>query len=278
MSLFNTLATIIWKMTPNRSIREKYFSVYCWLVRGKKRIVQIDGVYFSLDLGQTIDVAVSLGRFEPELVAAIHTHTKPGDTILDIGANTGVHAMVFAKCAVHGKVFAFEPTDYAFIRLKNNIQLNKGLNVEPIQLALSDRNADSEAVDFRSSWRTDGIVDHKMDYVSFRRLDDWMTETGLQSLNIIKLDVDGFEYPVLHGSPQTLSKFRPIIFMEIGLYHFDVVDKNPVTLLGDIGYSFWDAKSKVLISPSEIRQRLMMPEMSGITINVIASPIEGFIP
>ena len=105
-----------------------------------------------------------------------------------------------------------------------------------------------------------------------------MTETGLQSLNIIKLDVDGFEYPVLHGSPQTLSKFRPIIFMEIGLYHFDVVDKNPVTLLGDIGYSFWDAKSKVLISPSEIRQRLMMPEMSGITINVIASPTEGFIP
>src|SRR5215510_14934759 len=107
MPLLRSVAFFIWQLTPSKRLRACYFSIYCWFVRGKSRIAEVDGVTLDLDLSQVIDVAVLLQKFERELVDAIHAYTKSGDVVLDIGANVGVHAMVFAKCAWPGKVFAF---------------------------------------------------------------------------------------------------------------------------------------------------------------------------
>lgn len=279
MTTLLKMATLLWNITPSRSLRERYFSVYCWLVRGKSRIARIDGVNFSLDLSQTIDVAFYLRRFEPELVAAIRTYTRPGDVILDIGANTGLHALAFAnQVRPNGKVYAFEPTNYAYARLNENMRLNTQLNVEAVKLALSDENVDSQIIDFRSSWRTDGIIETKQNEVSIRKLDDWVADIELEKVNIIKLDVDGFEYLVLRGAIETLKRFSPLIFMEVGLYHFQESDKDPVTLLSDVGYRFWDAKTKESYSHTALRQCLSMPQMAGVTLNVLASADKTFAP
>jgi len=278
MTALRGLATFIWSVTPSRRVRAKYFALYCWLVRGRTKIVAVDGVRLELDLGQTIDVAVSLRKFEREIVNAIHAHTRPGDVVLDIGANAGVHAIVFAKCASPGSVFAFEPTKYAHARLERNVKLNPQLQVRPVRLALSDQNVESAAVRFRSSWRTDGVVDTQSEDISFRRLDDWIEENQLDKVSIVKLDVDGFEYRVLRGAQKTLSRFKPILFMEVGHYHFDDDTTNPVALLSTIGYCFWDAKSHEPMSPIELRKRLTAPEMLDATINVVASAAAGFVP
>lgn len=279
MSVLLQLATAIWKYTPSRALREKYFAAFCWFVRGRKRIVSIDGVTLHLDLGETIDVAVLLRRFEPEIVEAIRTHARPGDIVIDIGANTGVHALAFAaRVLPGGKVYAFEPTDHAYARLRENIGLNPALDVEPIQCALADENLPPRQVDFRSSWRTDGVIEHRTSTVEFMRFDDWVRRRGIDHIDVVKLDVDGYEYPVIRGAFSTLERLRPTIFMEVGRYHFDDPERDPIEVLVGIGYRFWDAKSKSEYSHDAMKRRLSEDGMTGITINVIASAADGFVP
>jgi hypothetical protein len=66
--------------------------------------------------------------------------------------------------------------------------------------------------------------------------------------------------------------------MEVGHYHFEDLERDPVALLSKLGYRFWDAKSKQPYTRDAIRSRCSEPAMHGITINLIASPAEGFVP
>lgn len=275
------IATAVWKHTPSRTLREKYLAAYCWVIRGRRVITTIDGVTFELDLSEVMDVAVKLRRFEPEVVEAIKSHTRAGDIVLDIGANAGFHALAFAMQAQPGgKVYAFEPTNQAYARLRENIRLNPKLNVEPIQVALSDRNLPSQTVDFRSSWRTDGIVEQRLSTVSFFKLDDWIRDKDIDSVSIMKIDVDGYEYPVIRGGLETITRFLPTIFIEVGLWHFDDPTRDPFDLLGSIGYRFWDAKSKQQYSHEALKSHIsnLSRRMVGISINVIASARKEFVP
>jgi len=279
MSALLKIATRIWEHTPSRALREKYFATYCWLVRGRKLLTTIDGVTLQLDLSETIDVAVHLRRFEPEIVEAIRSHTRAGDTIFDIGANAGIHALAFAAHAYPGgKVYAFEPTNYAYARLVENIRLNPTLAVEAIRLAVSDRNLPPQDVEFRSSWRTDRIVERHVSTVEFRSLDDWIRDKGISSVGVVKIDVDGHEYPVVRGAAETLKRFLPTIFIEVGLDHFEHQTRDPIDFLGRIGYRFWDAKTKRQHSHQDLRRHLAECNIDGFTMNVIASARERFRP
>ncbi len=272
------LATIVWKITPSRRIREMYFSLFCWLARGHKKIVEIDGYQLELDLGQTIDVAVYLRRFEREIISAIESYVRADDVIFDIGANSGVHAMAFAARAIHGKVYAFEPMSFAYKKLVRNAALNPKLSVALENIALSNDNVESIDVSFRSSWRTDGIIDSHSDRVRCRKLDDWVAEHSIDKLNIVKIDVDGFEYPVLEGGKETIQRFKPLILMEVGCYHFKDQNKNPINLLENLGYHFWSASSYAHLTPTSMQRLLESPAMTGVTINVIGSTEKNFLP
>ena len=81
------------------------------------------GVNWRLNLTEGIDFSIYLlGAFEPITVAACARLIKPGDTVLDIGANIGALALPMARMAgPSGKVYCFEPTDYAFKKLTANL-------------------------------------------------------------------------------------------------------------------------------------------------------------
>lgn len=277
MSISLKIATLVWKITPSARIRRIYFSIFCWATRGRTRIIETDGYRLELDLGQTIDVAVYLGRFERELVSAIREYTKPGNVVLDVGANSGIHTIAFAQQVADGRVFAFEPMSFAYRKLRRNISLNPKLNVTPENIALSSENCDSLHVSFRASWRTDGIVDSHSDQVMCRRLDDWENENRLARLDIMKIDVDGFEFPVLEGGKGTIERFRPLIFMEVGAYHFEKPERNPILLLEGLGYSFWLASSRSHLAAHSMQELLESPAMNGTTINIIASVDRNFL-
>lgn len=276
MSIPIKLATLVWNKTSSQRMREYYFAAYCWLVRKRVRVVDIDGIRLKLDFSQIIDVAVYLRRFEPEIVAAIDRYARPGYTVVDIGANTGMHALPFAaKVGLEGKVYAFEPTDYAFSRLQENMSLNPRLQVEAFKIALSDENIDSLTIDYRSSWRTDGVVEKHRSVVAVRVFDQWMSESGGRRVDILKIDVDGNEFPILNGAKKTLERDRPLIFIEIGPWHFQSRDRDPLTLLSNIGYRFWDAKSMTETTRTAL-EAFFSSMRKETTINVIASAGTSF--
>lgn len=269
-----TAGTTLWNMTKSRRLKELYLSCFLALVRGRRVVTEVEGMVFDLDLGEMIDACLYLRRFEPDIVAIIERCCQPGWTVIDIGANIGAHTIRFAKkVQPNGRVIAFEPTEFAFRKLQRNLSLNPFGNVEAHRIALSDRALDAQTIDFRSSWHSDGGATSSVCVVDFRRLDDWVAQHPLAGLDLIKLDVDGNEFPILVGGRETLERFRPIVLIEVGAYHFEDPARNPVRLLEDLGYHFWDSKTLLPYGELEsIKKRLPDhdPEKS-FSLNVVAA-------
>ena len=122
------------------------------------------GIRWELDLREGIDFAIWLfGHFEPDAYAAYRKRLKPGDVVLDIGANIGAHALPLAQCvAPGGKVLAFEPTVYAFKKLQRHRELNPELGkvLHAQQLLLMDSPTAAVPATIASAWpleETDGL-------------------------------------------------------------------------------------------------------------------------
>lgn len=269
------LAKRIYFATPWRRVRQFYFDAFALLMRNRRAAVDLDGMRFDLDLGESIDLRLFLRQFEPEVVAALRRETKPGMTAVDIGANIGAHTMLLATLVgPAGRVLAFEPTDYAWKKLQRNLALNNIPWITSVKAALSDEPADGRAVDFRASWRTEGgRRGDGTSIVDFIRLDDWCRDHGVARIDIVKIDVDGNEYPVLTGALEILSRSLPVFVMEAGWPHFADASRNPFLLLEGMGYTFRDLFSGKRLQLDELRSHF--PEYDpGMTqsTNILAEP------
>lgn len=253
---------------PLRGILAPIYYRYLALRHQDKIVATVDGITYELDLRELIDSTVYYeGAWEPDTVAALRRLIKPGQTVLDIGANMGCHTLRMAQLVSEtGQVVAFEPMSTAYSKLTRNIQLNRFSNIVAEKTGLSSSNGEAE-IAFATSWRLDlKSGDVRAERVSFITLDSYVTtHPGLFSrLDCIKLDVDGFEEAVLRGAQDTLLRYRPVILMEIGSDSMGAVRYLQVQ-----DYSFL-TESGAEILPDTIS----MPETPGRrpTINVVAIP------
>jgi FkbM family methyltransferase len=234
----------------------------------------IDGINYKLDLGEVIDVCIYLNIYEPDMTAAIQELCQPGFTVLDIGANIGAYVLRFAKLiGESGKVYAFEPTDYAYQKLLRNISLNNFKNISAFQIALANQNIEQQEINFRSSWRTDGKRKDAGNRVDFVRLDDWAQSHSVNNIDLIKLDVDGNEFGVISGGLRLIERCRPIFLMEAVGPHFEDQSKNPFVILRDLNYRFWNMESGEEFTDLNQIKSLFPPndyEMT-VSLNLIAS-------
>jgi FkbM family methyltransferase len=267
----------IYAIIPSRRLREICFRIFLWLVRNRHTVAHVDGVSFDLDLGEMIDVCVYLQQYERDVVKQIDKYCHPGSTVLDIGANIGAHCLRFAKITgPTGRVFAFEPTDYAYQKLIRNLSLNPFPHVSAYKLALSDINDPVRQIEFRSSWRTDGSRHTDKSIVEFVRLDDWCERHDVQHVDMMKIDVDGNEYAILNGARSLLQKSKPIIVMEVGAWHFKDEQANPLKILEESNYRFWDTRTDIQYRDlGEIRLRLpLTDEQMAFSINIVAVALD----
>ena len=264
------MATGVYRATPFQPLRELYFNGFLRLVRHRRVVRTVEGMTFELDLGEMIDACLFLGQFERDIVALIERLTPPGGTVIDIGANVGAHTLRFAKhVGTGGRVLAIEPTDYGYGKLLKNLSLNAFPQVTAVQLALADRPLPRQTISFRSSWRSDGQQHMASNVVDFETLDACCASEGITRVDLVKLDVDGHEFAVLAGGRRILGTSRPALLMETGAWHFDDPARNPLVVLRDLGYRFWDTKSlRSFADVDDIRRRL--PLDTGVSINVLA--------
>jgi FkbM family methyltransferase len=268
-------AKIIWAVTPIAPLRRLYFRIFLSLVRGRKAVVTVDGITFSLDLSEVIDAAIYLGSYERDVRAAIERYCHPGGTAIDIGANVGAHALLLAKkTGPNGYVYAFEPMNYAYRKLEYNISKNAFDNIQAYQIALSNENRNQQELRCRSSWRSDGQSVEETTRVNLRRLDDWCEEKGIRRVDLVKIDVDGNEFAILDGAKKLLQGSRPIIIIEVGEWHFRETARNPFELMSRMGYRFRDARTlKEYTSVAAIQHELARRNNPrSETIDIIAEP------
>lgn len=133
---------------------------------------------------------------------------QPGDTVFDVGAHCGVSAYYFSKLVgPRGKVIAFEPDPVNYSFLVRNIERHKLTNVEPVQVAISDKCGSQE---FNCEGATgSGLTHHipracvgKVVNVETITLQEAFSRWG--SPHLCKIDIEGAEIAVLKAAAQFL--------------------------------------------------------------------------
>jgi FkbM family methyltransferase len=118
---------------------------------------------------------------------------------LDIGANVGIYTSLFCQLCPQGTIWAFEPTETVEM-LRQNCSQFTNLKIESV------------AVGKKSGKRSDNIFRiwgkpaEKKSY-SFVSVDDYVRRQNIGRLDLIKVDVDSFDFDVLQGSEKTLQDF-----------------------------------------------------------------------
>lgn len=144
------------------------------------------------------------------LLEVIRAINKPKTVVYDVGANIGYHTTAFASTGAD--VYAFEPNPLTYQLLeKNTKKLN---NVWLAQCAIGAENGSILVEDFDPKEITN--------YGEVKVGADSGTEVPLIALDsqelpmpdLIKIDVEGFEYQVLCGAVNIINQARPVIYYE----------------------------------------------------------------
>jgi FkbM family methyltransferase len=211
-------------------------------IRQKK----IGSVLFELDIEEIIDSSLFFtDTFEPEIEKIFQTYSKPGMTIIDVGANIGYHSLKSAEyVGPTGKVISIEPSSWAIQKLQRNIELNPQVadRILIIQSALSNTNQDRTCEFFQASYKLNGKSTSNEEIIDFRTLDWISAEYNLNNIGIVKIDVDGTEIKVLLGALQTIEKHHPILIVEFTPTVFTSFGENAkdlILLILDLGYLFY---------------------------------------
>jgi FkbM family methyltransferase len=217
----------------------------------KRGLYSRKGINWELDLDEGIDLSIYLfGAFEREVCKSYSGIIQPGMQVIDIGANIGAHTLPMAQLVGDkGQVDAFEPTTFAVEKLKRNLVLNPAL-VPRVRLnhcfLCSQGNQHLPSEGIPSSWNLakSDAAQHKqhggffkpLGEVKTTTLDDYVTNQGIQRIDLIKLDVDGNELDVLAGARIVISKFKPIILMELAFYEDEARHSQLFDYLNENGY------------------------------------------
>ena len=134
-------------------------------------------------------------------------------TIFDVGANIGMTVAMAKLIRPDATVYCFEPDPQAYDFLIKNLASNNLTNCLPAQVALSDRtgklsffnNPTSASASHLVEDATAGII------VDVMTLDQVVEAHRVKQIDLIKIDVEGFEADVLRGAECSLRAFRPIV-------------------------------------------------------------------
>ncbi len=145
---------------------------------------------------------------------------KPGNTVLDIGANIGSHTLAFSKAVgITGHVCAFEPQDKVFELLQQNIRLNSyAMNLSIYQRpvgAILGQMVDIPKFTYDEEFNFGGTSLKDKFYKEYYQLPTLTIDSlYLRACDFIKADVEGFEAEVVQGALETIKKFKPFLYLE----------------------------------------------------------------
>jgi FkbM family methyltransferase len=160
--------------------------------------------------------------------------------LYDVGANIGLYTLVFAANRLR-EVVSFEPSPLVLPLLHANVAGNRLDRVRVIPMALSDRSGLIRFALDRVTTNTSHVAQESEPGVSVASidLDSWLAAQSVRPPDLIKLDVEGHDGPVLHGMADVLRHHRPIVCLEGGLRDAD--GRVPgLAFLARLGYQLWD--------------------------------------
>ena len=198
-----------------------------WLLAAaikNKADVEVKGKYGCTYLLPNIQENVGFdifinGGYEPDIQELIFRLLPANGCFLDLGANIGSIVVPVAKRRPDITALAVEAAPWIFTYLEKNISKNQLTNVRLINNALF--NEDNRELDFFSPHDKYGkgslspVFTNEGVKVKTRKVDTLLKELQLTKVDLLKIDVEGFEYFVFKGAEALLSApDAPVIIFE----------------------------------------------------------------
>jgi FkbM family methyltransferase len=167
------------------------------------------------------------GGYEAKVRAALQAGIREGDTVWDVGANIGLYTCLFSEwVGPGGRVVAFEPVPDCFAALCE--RATERANIDPVNVGLADVQArlpmqlSDEDAGTRHSFSAVGASTAATVELDVAAGDDLRRTKGLPTPNVLKIDVEGFEFEALQGLDATLRE--PTCRMVLCEIHFAILE------------------------------------------------------
>lgn len=179
-----------------------------------------NGIHYRLDISDYQDWIVYWG-ITTDRPEELYMLIQEGAVVFDVGTNIGEVCMnAAALVGPTGMVYAFEPDPLSFRKFTGNLALNRFGNIFASNLGLGDapamRQMKVDCATNRGGNRITGEnVPGEHFPIAIETLDRFVAQRALQRLDLVKIDVEGFELAVLQGAGEALARFRPRLFIEV---------------------------------------------------------------
>ncbi len=148
---------------------------------------------------------------------------EKSDVIVDVGANSGIYSLIAKSLNPQARVFAFEPMRRVYGKLAYNNLLN-GYDIECFECGVSNTDGTATVYDTPTEHIYSVTVNKNLNApdaevipteIRIKRLDTIIEETGIEKIDLLKIDVETHEPEVLEGLGKYLTKYQPTILIEI---------------------------------------------------------------
>jgi FkbM family methyltransferase len=220
---------------------------------GSVRKAKRDTILYDLDISKLIDHSLYFFSIQDKAWTNLFKVIKPEFYIVDAGANIGFLSMNLAKLCPQGFIYSFEPDSENFDYLQRNKNNNHFTNIHLFKTALGEKAGKAElykmydnnpgANRILSSQPNQNIASETIEIAV---LDEFKKNGAIKKINLLKIDVEGFEPFVLKGAKEIIETWRPILFIElaeVNLRQQGYTARKLIELVESFNYSVEDART-----------------------------------
>lgn len=205
--------------------------------------------HFGFQVENDIFWSGLFGRWEKDSLLLWSRLCEKSDVIFDIGANTGVYALIAKTTKKTNEVYAFDPVSRVYDKLVKNIELNN-YNIKSYQIALSNNTGVAKIYDTDSEHTYSVTVNKNLNttksavkeiQIETLRLDEFITSNSIKKIDLMKIDVETHEPEVLEGMGKYLREFKPTLLIEI---LNDEIAEKIENLIKELNYIYFNLNEK----------------------------------
>jgi FkbM family methyltransferase len=223
-----------------------------YLFKPKSGRILLNSVVFDIELDLDPAMrAMYFGAYQIHIASLMKKHLKQGDIFIDVGANIGyISAYAMGLIGQTGQVHAFEPVPEYFERLsyvqKNNPDYR--LYINKVALGECEGTSTIAVTNVKNiGWNTmvpgfmSGQTIKEEIEIPVTTLDSYLFSKGIDRVRLVKIDVEGFEFPVIKGFQKYLQTVKqlPILLVEVApaAYHkLDTSINEFANFMSNLGY------------------------------------------
>lgn len=218
------------------------------------RRAERDHIRYELDLSDWVEWNIYFkNKTEPR--EKLYSLVREGDVVVDVGVNIGETLLnLAARISNDGKIFGFEPNPVVLERCKKNVSLNPSLKNISLQSVALGREAGEfflKIHDERNKGMNSLSASGEGEKIKTISFDSFVEKQKLNQINLMKIDVEGFEMNILLGAEKTIRRFHPVLFIEVDdemLKRQHASAKELIGWLVQYGYKILNAETDAAVT------------------------------